>query len=221
MQWVQQLSILKVPFYIYKLNKHDCIVYESNKNPHQSLIILHGVIYVFKVFTNGEISTTAILSENHIINIRHTTADLKHYYYKAIAFKTTYILSFQLQDITEQEKVSTLILNQIIKSYENTIYRYEQMSHIMTHKYMKNRVIQLIFFLCQEFGIVRKQEIVIPFEISQINIGHIIGSNKITTNKIIKNLSNQMLIKYSKNKKIILKDPLSLNYIYTKYRKYE
>nr|YP_010985902.1 global nitrogen transcriptional regulator [Grateloupia asiatica]WOL36820.1 global nitrogen transcriptional regulator [Grateloupia asiatica] len=219
MQWVQQLSIQKIPFYIYKLNKHDCILYESSKNSQKSLIILHGIMYVLKVFTNNEITSTAILSENHIINIKSTTSHPKHYYYKAIAFETTYIISFQWQDITRQDKVSTLIFNQIIKSYENTIYRYEQMSHIMTHKYIKNRIVQLILFLCQEFGVVKKQEIIIPFEISQINIGNIVGSNKVTTNKIIKTLSNQSLIKYSKNKKIILKDPLSLNYI--KYRKYE
>lgn len=219
MQWVQKLSILNIPFYIYKLNKHDCILYESSKNSHKSLIILHGIMHVLKVFTNNEISSTAILSDDHIINIKSTTNHLKHYYYKAIAFETTYIISFQWQDIATQDKVSTLILSQIIKSYENTLYRYEQMSHIMTHKYMKNRIVQLIFFLCQEFGVIKKQEIIVPFEISQINIGNIIGSNKVTTNKIIKTLSDQSLIKYSKNKKIILKDPLSLNYI--KYKKYK
>nr|YP_010986101.1 global nitrogen transcriptional regulator [Polyopes affinis]WOL37019.1 global nitrogen transcriptional regulator [Polyopes affinis] len=158
MKWIHHLSKFKVPFYTYKLNKEDCILYGSNKNIEQSLIILHGTICILKVFTNGETLSIAILNKDHIINIKQNKNKKEHYYYKALALESVYVISFQWQNIIIEEKVPMIICTKLIEAHQKTIYRHEQMNHIITHKYIKHRIIQLILFLCQEFGIVKKKK---------------------------------------------------------------
>nr|YP_009298045.1 global nitrogen transcriptional regulator [Plocamium cartilagineum]AOM67983.1 global nitrogen transcriptional regulator [Plocamium cartilagineum] len=204
MKWINNLSALKIPFYIYKLNINDSIIYIRNKHNQNKLnIILHGIIYVIKKFTNKEILTLAILTSNHNININNISLKHENYYYEAIAIQDTYIICFKWTDfISKQNFLHNTFIN-VIKSYQNTLYRYETMNQILKHKYIKNRIIQLILFLCIEFGKINNQGIYIPFKISQITIATLVGSNRVTVNKTINQLCNEMLISYCYQKKFI------------------
>nr|YP_009296307.1 global nitrogen transcriptional regulator [Sebdenia flabellata]AOM65242.1 global nitrogen transcriptional regulator [Sebdenia flabellata] len=204
MQWIYNFTTYKIPFYIYKLKKNDCIIYPANYSKNKSVIILNGILYLLKTFTNGETISLAILNTNNIINIIDNHIEPRHYYYRAIALEETYIISFQWDNIYINNNIKPQIIKNIINSYQKTIYKYEIMNHIITHKEIKNRVIQLILYLCEEFGIIKKKHIFIPFEISQVTLSTITGSNKVTINKIMKTLNQKMLIQYTLNKKIYL-----------------
>lgn len=203
MTWINEFSNSQIPYYIYKLNKNDSIIYNYNSDDNQSLIVLNGTIYILKIFTNKEIIPIAILNSNHIINLNSFTINKKSYY-KIIAFETTYIISFSVNNLKyNSSRYKSLIIN-IVYSYELTLKKYEIMNNILMHKHIKDRLIQLILFLSLEFGIVNQKQIIIPFKISQKSLANIVGSNNITINKIITKLSKKMLIKYSLKKKFIL-----------------
>lgn len=204
MKWINAFSSSQIKYYIYKLNKGDSIIYSYNSDYNKSLIILNGIIYIIKIFTNQEIIPIAILNTNNIIylNSLHTT---KQNYYKLIAFEKTYIISFNINQLKYQSNTYKLLTSNIIKSYELTLKRYELMNTILMQKNIQNRLIQIILFLSLEFGIVYQQKIIIPFTLSQKNLANITGSNKITINRIIHKLSKQMIIKYSLKKKFIFR----------------
>lgn len=214
MKWINNLSALKIPFYIYKLQINDSMIYLNNKhNQYKLNIILHGIIYIIKKFTNKEILTLAILTKNHNIHIHNHNLTDKNYYYEAIAIQDTYIICFKWTDVISKQNFLHSTFINVIKSYQNTLYKYEIMNQILKHKYIKNRIIQLILFLCIEFGEINKQGIYIPFKISQITISKLVGSNRVTVNKTINQLCYKMLISYCCQKKIYIKDVLKLSYL--------
>lgn len=213
MKWIHYCSAYKIPFYIYKLQTGDAFIYKQKDIIEEEFrIILHGVIYLTKVFTNKEIVSLAILNVNDIISNITWNRSSTNTYYKAIALQKTYVISFTRKNFFQYNKFDPIAINYITKIYQKTLYKYELMTSITTHKYVKYRLIQLILILCQEFGHVEQSNILIPFEISQITLGIITGSNKITINKIIRKLCNEMLINYKYGKHLNVSDPFALSY---------
>lgn len=211
MQWIQYFSESKVPFQIYKLSSNDSVTCTINTAKHPYIIILQGIIYVLKIFTNHEKITLGILTKGDIISKPKNT---KYCYYTLVALEKTFMMSFKRKDITKDK----YIIESVAKSYEKTLYKYEIMNCILSHKSAKQRIIQLLFLLYQEFALVEKTQIRIPFYISQITLSTIIGSKKNIVNKIMNELYNINLISYSYQKYICITDPFILNY-YHSYKK--
>lgn len=211
MKWINYFSASTIPFSVYKIAKGDSILYHPNQSKSKSLLIIDGLVYLLKIFTNNEILSVALLNKNHIINIMKTYNN-NYFYYKAVAIKDTFCICFVWEELKNNFKCNNYLLIELIESYQKTIYQYEIINNIIAHRYIKNRIVQLILFLSTEFGIVNKQNIIIPLEISQTTIGIIIGSNRITVNQILQQLYKQNIISYSPQKYIILHDPLALNY---------
>lgn len=211
MKWIQNFSDSKIPFYIYELNKGDYITYTIDTLANKHIIILHGIAYIIKIFSNQETIILGILEENTIIK---EPKHQKYGNYGIVAMQNTFLLSFTWQDILQNKNIQLSLLKNILISYNQTLYNYEKMVDILSHKSAKNRVIQLILFLSQEFCIIQNNYIIIPFYVSQTTISIIIGSNKSTVNKIINELCQVCIISYLYNKYICIKDPLRLSYCY-------
>ncbi len=209
MKYIYYLSKLKISYYIYELHIGDSIIFPNNSYVHKYFIILDGLIYLSKNFTNHNSLSIAILSNNHIIYNKYHNL-ITHYYYKILALKKTYIISLNKNEIYKNNKLNTYFIN----SYELTIDKYTKMNDILANKSVKYRLLQFLFFLSKEFGIINQQYIHIPFIISKYQIGMIIGSNQNTINKIIQNLYPHIQIKYINNKKILIKDPFQLIHKY-------
>lgn len=208
MKWIHYFSKSKINYYIYKLNKGDSIIYRNLYNKYSSIIILHGLIYVKKVFTNKESLPLALLYNDHIITLKNNYRS--KYYYFLQAFDTTYILSFHDEDLYKNQHENYELLIHLIKSYKFTINNYEIINNIFNHKYIKHRLIQLILFLSREFGIIHKETILIPIKISQYEIANMLGTNKITINKILKTLSHIISIKSTYKTTIYVKNIFEL-----------
>nr|YP_009391942.1 global nitrogen transcriptional regulator [Acrosorium ciliolatum]ARW60086.1 global nitrogen transcriptional regulator [Acrosorium ciliolatum] len=204
MKWINEFSNSQIPYYIYKLNKGDSIIYNCNSDYNKSFIVLRGIIYILKIFTNQEIIPIAILNTNNIINLNPFKIN-KQNYYKIIALDKTYIISFNINKLKYNDNINKSLILNIIFSYELTLEKYERMNSILIHKHIKYRVIQLILFLCLDFGIINQKQVIIPFKLSQKSLAKITGSNQITINKMINKLSKNMLITYSLKKKSIFK----------------
>lgn len=213
MQWIQQFSNSHIPFYIYRLNKGDCITYTIELLNHRSIIILYGIIYLLKIFTNRETITIAILKKGDIIKEQH---NLKYANYVLVAGTKSFVMSFSWEDFIKHKYKKSIFFKKITECYKETLYKYETMHYILSHKSTKKRIIQLILFLCKDFAFIQNNEIIIPFYISQITISLIVGSNKTTVNKILNELCMIKAIYYSSNKYICLKDPFILSYCYNK-----
>nr|YP_009295591.1 global nitrogen transcriptional regulator [Mastocarpus papillatus]AOL58075.1 global nitrogen transcriptional regulator [Mastocarpus papillatus] len=201
MKWINYFTISKIPFYVYKLHKGDSIIYIKRKEKYTSIIVAHGILYLLKIFTNKEILTLGILSKENIV---HSLIEQSNSYYKLIAIEESFLISFKWLDLITNKNSSTNLLIDVIKSYQDTLYKYEIMNHILIHKYTEHRIVQLILFLCKEFGLVEQNRIIIPLQISQTTLSIIIGSNRCTISKIIHRLYLKKAISFSKKKYIIL-----------------
>ena len=213
-QWINILTKLQIPFYIYKLHIHDSIIYKSENLRGKILILLEGSIYLQKIFNNNESICIAILHKNSLINSSydHNYISQLSYYYQIVSLSTTYIISFHTYNLQTYNTNLCLLLMKLNRAYSQSLLAYENMIHIMTHKYIKYRTIQLILLLCKEKGITKNNKILIKLSINQSSIGEIVGSNKNTICKIIQNLKKQKIIKYSNyNKMIIINDIIALN----------
>nr|AOM64631.1 global nitrogen transcriptional regulator [Riquetophycus sp.] len=212
MKWIQQFSHSNTPFCIYKLNKGDTITYRKLQLLHnRHFIILYGVIYLLKIFTNQEITTIAILKQGDIIKEPNY---LKCSTYVIVSLTTSFIMSFLWQDFIKNQYIKSIFCETMTEAHKTTLCRYEIMNNILSHKSTKNRIIQLILFLCKDFALIENNEIIIPFYISQITIGIITGSNKSNVNIVINKLCKIGAISYNNDKHICIRDPLILSYCY-------
>nr|WMP12353.1 Global nitrogen transcriptional regulator [Laurencia verruciformis] len=197
MKWINLLNNCKIPYNIYKLNKNDStIICNRYNNQNHLTIILHGSIYIIKIFENKKAIPIVILNKNSLFN---TTDISNRFYYQLIALDKTYILTVKIDNASELS--SELMIN-IIESYKKTLNLYQIIHETMNHKHKKNRVIQMILFFLFEFGIVNQTQIQIPFKVSQKNLAKITGTNKKTVNQIINNIKKRSNITYSKKKSI-------------------
>nr|YP_009295239.1 global nitrogen transcriptional regulator [Dasya binghamiae]AOH77251.1 global nitrogen transcriptional regulator [Dasya binghamiae] len=209
MTWINKLANSQIPYYIYKLNKGDQIIYNYNTYYNNIIIILYGTIYFIKAIHRKQIFPLAILKTNNIINLKKFCINIK-YSYKLIACETTYLVSFSL---INTKNIKKDILFNIISSQNLTLNNYAMMNEILKHKYIKHRIIQMILLLSLKFGHINNQEIIIPFSLSQKDLANLLGSNKTTINKIINELCKKMFIQYSSKKIIQVKNLSALNSI--------
>nr|YP_010851309.1 Global nitrogen transcriptional regulator [Aphanocladia delicatula]WGH14164.1 Global nitrogen transcriptional regulator [Aphanocladia delicatula] len=205
MKWIKFLAHNKIPHYIYKLKQEDFVILNNKNN--NILIILSGCIFITKVFPNKEVLPIAILHINDIFIENNKELKL---YYKLVALETTYIITFNTS-ILNNNKISTLLEISIINAYKKTIEKYETINNVMCQKSIKNRILQLILNICLQFGKVRNQQILIPFQLSNKNIAILTGTSKNTVNKIMKTIYNKSIIKDLNKNIIIIDNILNLN----------
>nr|YP_009546635.1 global nitrogen transcriptional regulator [Gelidium kathyanniae]AYO27983.1 global nitrogen transcriptional regulator [Gelidium kathyanniae] len=211
MKWLNKLSELKISFHTFKLSNNDSIIYNNEPFNERSFVIISGLLYLQKIFLNGEKLCIAILTKNTLLSLDPENTSKALYYYQLVSLNTSYIISLHTHNLSTRKKQHINLILNMHKEYYKTLIAYERMIQILTHKYIKYRIIQLLLFLSKEEGNIINNTIIIPFYISQSNIGNIVGSNKNTVNKIIKSLEVQKIICYSNKKRIIIQDIIALN----------
>nr|QCI04978.1 global nitrogen transcriptional regulator [Callithamnion tetricum] len=202
MTWIHQLSKANIPFNVYKLNPEDSLVCSQIFNLDQILIIIHGIIHVTHIYNNKEIIPLTILFQGHTLSVTHKLYQIQSYY-KYTSINTTYIISFSKTSL-HKIKNKVYIYVDILNTYNLTIQQYTIMKHIFIEKEMKYRLLKFIIFLCNKFGIIKHTYIYLPFSIKQKILAKILGSNTVTINRIIKELSQELLIRYTYKKKIYI-----------------
>nr|YP_009398779.1 global nitrogen transcriptional regulator [Kuetzingia canaliculata]ARW67965.1 global nitrogen transcriptional regulator [Kuetzingia canaliculata] len=202
MKWINFLIGQNIPYYIYKLHKEDTIIvnyYVSQIN--KIILIIDGSIYCVKVFPNKELLPIALLKKNNLFRIEQSKTK-QQFYYQLKALKKTYIITFNLNDI--YKKTSNSFLIDILYSYDDTLKQYEIMNEIMSQKYIKNRIFQIILLLCLQFGKVNQNKIYLTFKISYRELAILSGTNKTTVSRILKKMNRDKLIEYYKKNKIYI-----------------
>ena len=89
----------------------------------------------------------------------------------------------------------------IYQLYLSTSNYSKDMINITSHKNTKKRLIQFLFILVERLGVPTKKQIIIPLHLSHYTIATIIGSQRITVNKIMNELKKKEILSYD-NKKI-------------------
>nr|YP_009393808.1 global nitrogen transcriptional regulator [Caloglossa beccarii]ARW62370.1 global nitrogen transcriptional regulator [Caloglossa beccarii] len=212
MKWIHSLSKANINYHVYQLNKNDSILYFHTLTNNKYLIILEGIVCIFKIFNNKKKFAIGVLKKDHTITIDLSNQN-KQYYYKLVAFDKTYIISFSLT-FNINNYINPQILFYIIQSQKLTIKKYELFNCIFKQKYTKYKIIQFILFLFIEFGIISNKKIYISFDLSQEKLSLITGINKNTINHIIHILVNQKIIHFSYKKKIYIYDPYRVFSVY-------
>ena len=199
MEWINNFINANISYYVYKLDKGDCILYTKKMNNKKSIIILHGILGIFKTINTKKMYLLMLLSQNDYINFNlDGILNEIQISYKAIAFEKTYLISFSLnkQNCTYEEKV----LIKIIQAQEKTLKKYEAIEEILKFKYFKHRLIQFILLLSLEFGFVYKNQVIIPFHIPIKYLSIIVGVNKKTISKFVKLYDQKTIVNYCSKK---------------------
>jgi len=209
MKWLNKLEEYNLSFKVKILYKNDCIIADRKSNEHKILIILDGFIQKVKIFTNGETITLKLLYNTDIFTnlrpgVRSSYSNTNHcYQFKALT--NTIII------VINQKELIKPIANNYSKEYLlYHIYNYEDndILKILAHQNITKRIIQLLLILTQHFGKISKNQIYIPFNISQDNIATIIGSQRVTVNRIMNKLKTNIL--YYDDTKIIILNVMKL-----------
>nr|YP_009773998.1 global nitrogen transcriptional regulator [Caulacanthus okamurae]QIZ74615.1 global nitrogen transcriptional regulator [Caulacanthus okamurae] len=207
MRWIKQFLKLEVPFYIYKLKQGDSIIYINNN---ESFIILHGTMYISKIFKNKTTTALGILEAGNIINNQVPPTNC---YYKTYAITDTFLLSFKWEQLINYKHYNNQQLYiQLLELHRLTIKKYEVMNTILSHKDVRNRVSQLILTLLNDTGIIQKTAVIIPYNISQSIVSDITGSTRSRINKILRSFHHKQIIEYTYDKRISTKHPLMFIY---------
>lgn len=199
MKWLIKLEYYDMSFNIKVLKKDDCIINNQKTSNHRMIYILDGFMQKMQKFNNGEIINTQLLYSNDIFIDTQQSVQINdqpnNYFYKFKALTQTTII------VINQKK----LLKKIQKEYRLYDYYYnlnQEMLIILSHKNTKKRLIQLLLILIKNFGILSSNKIFVPFNISHNNIANIIGSQRITVNRIMNQLKQTVL--YYDNKKIVI-----------------
>jgi hypothetical protein len=180
---------------IYKLKIEDSLIIHTDNNTNIYLI-LEGALIISKVFTNQETLGLGIFTSQDIISTYFSNTLSPNYFYQIQALSETYIISIS----NNQAKLFKEIIG---IQYKKTWIKYQNMIEILAHKNIKNRFIHLLLTLSEIFGITCDQQIHINLTLSYYTIATIIGGNRNTISKLIKNLQRDELISYQINKIII------------------
>ena len=209
MKWLNKLEYYGLSFKIETVYKNDCIIADKKRYEYKILIILDGFMQKVQNFTNGEAITLKLLySADLFTNIKPETqssyANTNYYYqFKALTDTTIIVLNTkELEKKTESNYYQQYLLSQIHNQENN------EMIQILSHKNIKKRIIQLLLILIKHFGKISKNHIHIPFGLSQQSIAIIIGSQRVTVNRIMSKFKRNTL--YYDNKKIIIFNMLRL-----------
>nr|YP_009392365.1 global nitrogen transcriptional regulator [Osmundaria fimbriata]ARW60927.1 global nitrogen transcriptional regulator [Osmundaria fimbriata] len=201
MKWIHFLINCNITYYIYKLNQEDTIIMDSClPKINKMIIILYGSILCVKIFSNQEVLPIAILNNQNLFKIEELKSYNK-FYYQLKALEKTYIITFNSENIYKK-KIKKYLLTNILCSYENTLKQYEIMSEIISQKYIKKRIFQIILLLLLKFGKINQNRVYLPFKISYKNLASLTGTNKTTVGKIIKQMNRDKIIHYYKKKRI-------------------
>nr|AYR06392.1 global nitrogen transcriptional regulator [Rhodogorgon sp.] len=207
---IHDLEQEHISFQIYTLSKEDSIILTCDPPNNQLLIILDGLVKLSKIFTNEEIVCMGILKRDYILHYSVLRADTNNHYYKALALSETLILSIQFTEIINKVYQKNNLLKQLILSYSYSTKGYKNMIKILSHRQIKNRIIQLILILCEELGQVDAKSIIVPLYLSHNIVSIITGSHRITVARIMKQLQNKKLISYNR-KGLIIHDIIRLS----------
>lgn len=176
MNWIIFFTKNQISYHVYKLNEGDSIILNRKKNTN-TIIILTGIISLAKIFCNQEILPIAILSNNDVIT-NHENGNTQ---YCIIALKTTYIIT-----VINQENTKNYYPIKIIKYYENTINRYEEIINLMNQQNKKHRVLIFILLIFLRFGRIKKYNIFIPFKLTKNCIANMTATSIDTVSKVVK-----------------------------------
>nr|YP_009297082.1 global nitrogen transcriptional regulator [Ceramium japonicum]AOM66425.1 global nitrogen transcriptional regulator [Ceramium japonicum] len=212
MKWISYFFTCNIPFYIYHLKTNDSMIEIYNNKQEKSIIILCGLIYTTKIFSNYESCPIALLHKNNIIDIDNCLQNEKSYY-KMTALKETYIIRFSYIHIKDINITKTFF-KYYIASYKFTLYTHKMMHYILIQKNTYYRIIQLVTLLSIYFGIINQEFIKIPFKIRKIDIAMMTGSNINTINKTFHILKLKKIIKYSRNKLLLIQKSFFVNFLY-------
>nr|YP_009502067.1 global nitrogen transcriptional regulator [Porolithon onkodes]ASB29669.1 global nitrogen transcriptional regulator [Porolithon onkodes] len=209
MKWLQYLETYNISFNIKILNTEDSII--INKNNY-AVYIIDGFMQKLQVFTNKETLCTQLLYSNHILEIFKLTQNKlclnRNYSYKFVALKKTIILIVHKKEfINKSNKYNQLIYS---LAYFKLIYNGDILA-IISHKNTRKRLIQFLFIIIERLGIFKKNRFLIPFNLPHSTIATIIGSQRITVNKIMNKLKKERILFYS-NQKISIINIIKLIY---------
>lgn len=195
MRWIKQLENYNISFHIHILQKQDSIFINKKAQNSNIIYILNGFIKLLQVFTNNEKICIELIYKNQIISSDIFNNTNQHsYYYLLVAITTTTIVTIPLKEFNKKAKRDAKIFQLLkLQSKKN------DMISILSHKNTKKRIIQLIIILIRKFGCMKKNNIVIPFRPTHQMIAAIVGSQRVTVNKIMKNLKREGMINYSNN----------------------
>lgn len=203
MKWIENLEKYNISFNIHILQKNDSIIIPKkfHKNEAKTIYIVNGLIQILKTFTNGENVCTELLYKNHffsktILHCKQRT----YYYYKAIAIKKTVILTIPMKElIANINKANKKYLPYHFLNYQHN----SDIIEILSHRSTKKRLTQLLLIFAKQFGKLIQNNIIIPFYLSHYTIGTIIGSQRVTVNRIMNNLKKARIINYDKQQIVI------------------
>ena len=199
MKWLIDLEFYNIGFTIKTLSKDEYIVlYQKNYN-HKILYILDGFIQSMQVFTNGEVVSLKLLYKNdtftNIETHRNSLDNNKNYYYQFRALTYTILVIINRKEILQRMKLN-------YHQYYHCNYKNQEMISILSHKYTKKRLVQLLLILTKRFGVISNSRIYIPINLSHYSIATIVGSQRITVNRIMNQLKPSIL--YYDDKQIII-----------------
>ena len=200
-KWVRLLSYHKVPFNYHQLLKGDCILINFQRKK-QIYIVVQGCLKLSKMFTNQEILTLGIFTENDIINV----FDISHnenYYYIAETLTTASIISCNYKKPAFWIYNNTSIYYEIILAYKKHLQKVILMMEVLAHRDKKSRLIHLLLLLCRLFGRKTRLGTLIQIIVTQSTLATIIGSNRITVTRIMQSLQKSHLISIYHHKMVI------------------
>lgn len=194
MEWLTNLENHNISFNIHILKKNDCILANQRIKPNQIICILDGFIQTLQVFTNGETICIKLLYANDLFTNINTYNKEPYqninYYYKSIALTKTVIATINETTFIKKIQHNTNLLNEFCNT---NFYHNNEITQILSHRNTKKRLIQLLFILIEHFGKFTEHKFVIPFNLSHYTIATIIGSQRITVNRIMNDLKKNIL----------------------------
>lgn len=209
MKWLRYLEIYNISFNIHVLNKEDFILINTNNN---NFYIIEGFMQTLQVFTNKEILCTQLLYKDQELDKYQSTN--KNFYrtnnhcYKFVALTRTIILTINKKELITKTGTSYNLVDFL---YCGKFMYYKEIITITSHKNTKKRLIQFLFILIERLGRFINNKFIIPLKLSHYTIATVIGSQRITVNKIMNELKTNRIISYN-NQNISIVNIIQLIY---------
>ena len=207
MKWLEKLENCNASFHIHILDKKDFIFITKANKQKYIVYMLDGLTQFLQIFTNSEKICMQLLQKDHVMAY-HSFQGKENNCVIISAITKTKIIAIPSDEYAEAKikdiKIETLRENILNKQNKNNA-----IASILSHRNTKKRIVQLLMILIKQFGEIKRNKITIPFHLSHKTIANIIGSQRITVNKIMNSLKQNHTLSYN-NKSITVNNLIKL-----------
>ena len=181
-------------------------IFFPGDNAKKIYLIRKGAVRLSRVYESGQQNIVTLLNENSLFGVQSFLYGYQKYH--AVALTSVVLETAPATSVKKAINDDTNIGLLLLQGISNRVLQTETFIESLTHKDIYSKLVNFLFILCEDFGVIRNKAITIDLHLSHQDIADAIGSTRVTITRLIGELKKSGLLKIDQKKIVILEASL-------------